>query len=116
MVGMIKALCYLFDNRIMHRDIKPDNIKYHCGKATLIDFGFACELRDGEKSMLKESVGTPSYMCPEMLQCHSYNYKADIWSLGMLLYELIYGKLPWAGRSESELYFNIMKNDLCFPL
>lgn len=46
----------------MHRDLKPDNVKYFKGKATLIDFGFACELPNGDKSTLRESVGTPSYM------------------------------------------------------
>ena len=83
----------------MHRDIKPDNIKFFKGKPTLIDFGFACQLPNGEKTILHESVGTPSYMSPEMLQHKSYTYKSDIWSLGVVLYELLFGKLPWSGRT-----------------
>jgi serine/threonine protein kinase len=61
-IEMISVMCYLNERKIMHRDIKPDNIKYFKGKCTLIDFGFACELDD--KLKLKESVGTPSYMSP----------------------------------------------------
>lgn len=83
----------------MHRDIKPDNIKYFNGKPTLIDFGFACELQNGDKTVLKESVGTPSYMSPEMLQRKNYTFKSDIWSLGVVLFEIVYGDLPWTGRS-----------------
>lgn len=59
---MIDALTYLYGKKVMHRDLKPDNVKYFKGKATLIDFGFACELPNGDKSTLRESVGTPSYM------------------------------------------------------
>lgn len=51
----------------MHRDIKPDNIKYFNKKVTLIDFGFACEIPNGDKTTLRESVGTPSYMSLEIL-------------------------------------------------
>jgi serine/threonine protein kinase len=77
-------MCYLNEKKIMHRDIKPDNIKYFKGKCTLIDFGFACEFND--KLKMKESVGTPSYMSPELLQHQTYNEMSDIWSLGITLY------------------------------
>lgn len=51
-----------------------------------------------------------------MLQRKSYNYKSDIWSLGVTIYEIIYGRFPWYGRSENELFSNIMKHPLKFPM
>lgn len=83
----------------MHRDLKPENIKIYHRQIKLLDFGFACELPHGEKTVLHDSVGTPSYMSPEMLQRKNYTSNSDIWSLGVVLYEAAYGRLPWNGRN-----------------
>ena len=99
----------------MHRDIKPENIKVYRGKIRLLDFGFACELPHGDKTVLHESIGTPSYMSPEMLQRKNYTSSSDLWSLGMVLYEAAYGNLPWTGRNESDLLKNIQMKELVLP-
>ena len=99
-VNLLSIFSYLHEKRIMHRDLKPDNILYNFKKATLIDFGFACEMPKGEKTILKDWIGTPAYMSPEMLQKKNYTWKSDIWSFGVLIYELIYGILPWKGNTE----------------
>lgn len=54
----------MYSKKIMHRDIKPDNIIYNFKKATLIDFGFAYEMVKGDQETIKDWVGTPSYMSP----------------------------------------------------
>ena len=83
----------------MHRDLKPENIFFNDGKVKLIDFGCACEFEEGDKYVLTEPVGTKEYMSPEMLQRRNYNSKSDIWSFGIILYEVLYGKFPWEGKT-----------------
>lgn len=81
------ALVYIHKQRVLHRDIKSGNILLHNGMLQLADFGLAKKLKDGEK-FSKTQVGTPNYMCPELLQEKPYNHKSDVWSLGCVMYEL----------------------------
>lgn len=77
--------------------------------AKLIDFGSSVDLNSKfqkEKLPLSRVVGLPSYMAPEMLK-ECYNEKADIWSLGVMLFELLSNKLPFEGSTDQELMLNI---------
>ena len=74
------ALDHLHQQRVLHRDIKSGNILLHNGMLQLADFGLAKRLEGNEK-FSRTQVGTPNYMCPELLQEKPYNHKSDIWSL-----------------------------------
>lgn len=78
----------------MHRDIKPENIFFSNGKVKLGDFGFCKGLKPGE-NMTKTMLGSPIYMAPEVLRGENYSMKADIWSLGVVLYEMLFGVCPY---------------------
>ena len=54
--------------------------------------------------MLSSYVGTPLYMSPQLLNKEKYTNKSDIWSLGVIFYEILYGKTPWVARNKQELY------------
>lgn len=103
--------------KIIHRDIKPPNILLHNGHAKIADFGFARFTDDiNEKAYMTEGIGTPLYMAPEIYSKSQYSSKCDVWSLGMLFYELLYGKTPWIGRSSFDLFENNIKvKPLIFP-
>ena len=89
--------------------IKPENILLtNKNKAKLCDFGFAAIL--GERKTL---CGTYEYMSPEMVQNRPYDYKIDIWALGILLFELIAGKAPFKGNSPEQV-LNQMKTKIFF--
>ena len=60
-------------------------------------------------------VGTPIYMSPQVLKQKSYSNKTDIWSLGVVYYELLFGKLPYVGKSEDEIFKQITKGKLAIP-
>lgn len=82
----------------MHRDIKPENIFFSNGKVKLGDFGFCKGLEAGEY-MAKTMLGSPIYMAPEVLKGERYTIKADIWSLGVVLYEMLFGVCPYRSNS-----------------
>ena len=81
-------------NGVIHRDLTPDNILLCGGVLKIGDFGFAKNL-NSTSSMLKTLVGTPAYMAPQILKEERYTYKCDIWSLGVIVYEMVVGKIPW---------------------
>lgn len=65
--------------------------------------------------MARTFVGTPIYMSPQVLNQKQYTSKTDVWSLGVMYYELLFGKLPFSGFSEQDLYRNIMGKGLNIP-
>ncbi len=90
------ALDYVHSHNYLHCDIKPDNILFRAnGTAVLTDFGIARELPDEKTNSV---AGTPYYMSPEQAQGHKLEKSSDIYSLGVLLYEMLTYKLPFHGR------------------
>lgn len=113
---IIEGFKILFQNKIIHRDIKPANILIHEGLAKITDFGFARVIEgDMDTSGQFSKVGTPLYMSPQILNDQKFSAKTDIWSLGMMLYEMLYGKTPWSANSPYQLYENINNIPLEFP-
>ena len=102
---------------VMHRDIKPANILFHEGKVKVADFGFAKFIDEANKDTKHAGtiLGTPLYMPPQILNNERYSIKCDIWSTGVMIYELLFGDLPWMGRSVPDLYRNIKLKPLVFP-
>lgn len=83
------GLAYMHSQRVMHRDIKPANVLLNRdSRVMLADFGLSLVL-SATTDNAQSFVGTPYYMAPERLRESQYNFKADIWSLGCLLYELV---------------------------
>lgn len=94
---LVKSLNYLHSNRIIHRDLKPQNILFGSnGIIKICDFGFARSM--SRNTMVLYSIkGTPLYMAPELINDNSngYNHAVDLWSLGVILYELFVGQPPF---------------------
>ncbi|MFN8670699.1 MAG: serine/threonine-protein kinase [Candidatus Sericytochromatia bacterium] len=86
-IQIAKSLDYAHNQSIVHKDIKPENIMYHDGKITILDFGLASFL---ESKTPEKSYGTPMYMAPEQIKGNkNLDQRVDIFSLGVLIYELL---------------------------
>ena len=100
---LLSALSEVHKKGIIHRDIKPSNVLLdETGEPILIDFGIArVEESTGSKTKTGISIGTPQYMSPEQLDAKPINLTTDIYSMGILLFELITGKPPFEGSISS---------------
>ena len=91
---LFNVLNYLQKNKIIHRDLKPDNILINkTGYLKVIDFGVATRLIN--KDSTSTFVGSSYYMSPEIILGKNYNFSVDYWAVGIILYEIFYGRVPF---------------------
>ena len=115
-VQLIEALKYLHSQKVIHRDLKLRNI-FLTDKMELKvgDFGLATKL-DFQWEKRRTICGTPNYIAPEVLEGErGYSFEVDIWSLGVIIYELIIGEHPFKARNEKAIFKRIKMNSFSFP-
>ncbi|KAL2320032.1 hypothetical protein Fmac_029001 [Flemingia macrophylla] len=118
MQQLAAGLQVLRDNNLIHRDLKPQNLllSRNDEKSVLkiADFGFARSLQP--RGLAETLCGSPLYMAPEIMQLQKYDAKADLWSVGAILFQLVTGRTPFTGNNQMQLLQNIMKStELQFP-
>ena len=101
-IGILDALDYIHANGVVHRDLKPENIMVNAeGDIKLIDFGIASDsaARRLTYANFTATLGTPNYISPEQVKGKRGDGRSDIYSVGVILYEMLSGKLPFSGPS-----------------
>jgi serine/threonine protein kinase len=111
LVQTCRALQYAHRRGVIHRDIKPANIVVTTeGVVKVVDFGIA-RLTDSSKTQTGTLLGTLAYMSPQQLRGGRADARSDIWSMGVVLYELVTGRRPFQGENHAALLLSILQND-----
>lgn len=112
---LFEALDFIHRHNYAHRDLKPENLLLVSNdsdsKVKISDFGFAKKCRGPES--LRTHCGTPSYMAPEIVERNNYDTRADMWSLGVIVFILLGGYPPFSGR-DTMLFAKIKRGDWHF--
>ena len=112
----IRALEYAFQHGVIHRDIKPGNILLsEKGETKVGDFGASFQQRHGAESTQITGIGSPAYMSPEQVRMESLNQQTDIYSLGVVMYRLLTGRLPFEAATQAALTYAILNTPAPAP-
>jgi len=104
---IILSINYIHKNSIIHRDLKPENLLFDSeGYIHLTDFGISKEIKEG--IIINDVSGTPGYISPEVIIGKPQNEVSDFFSIGIITYELIFGKRPFEGKNKKEIADNIL--------
>lgn len=115
-IQVCKALAYAHSKSVVHRDIKPDNIQIlPSGAVKITDFGIARIMEEPNLTIDGQVFGTPSYMSPEQVAGKNLDARTDLFSLGVVLFEMLTGRKPFAGDSVVTITYNIMNQEVLVP-
>ncbi len=105
----IRALDYAFQRGVVHRDIKPGNILFSPdGDIKVSDFGASFQESRAHETTQLTGIGSPAYMSPEQIRLEPLNHQTDIYSLGVVLYKLLTGRLPYNASNQLSLTYEIL--------
>ena len=114
--AILKALEFAHSNGVIHRDVKPENIQMlENGQIKLTDFGIARLTFEPNLTMDGQVFGTPSYMSPEQIHGKEIDARSDVFSVGIILYEMVAGKKAFAGDSVVAITYAIMNSEPVQP-
>lgn len=109
---VLAALSHAHSHRVIHRDVKPDNISILPGGIVkLTDFGIARLTEEASLTGDGQVFGTPSYMSPEQIEGGHVDYRTDLFSMGIVLYEMLVGRKPFTGDSVVSITYSIMHHE-----
>jgi serine/threonine protein kinase len=113
----VRALEYAHRHGVIHRDIKPGNILLsESGETKVSDFGASFQQRPAQETTQIAGVGSPAYMSPEQIRMETLTQQTDIYSLGVTMYRLLTGRLPFRASTQAGLTYAILNTDPMRPM
>jgi serine/threonine protein kinase len=111
-IDIAKGLEEAHDKNIIHRDIKSANVMINSkGVAKITDFGLARLMDSSRLTKTGVTMGTVAYMSPEQVRAGNVDHRSDIWAVGVILYEMVTGKLPFRGERDQAITHQLLSTD-----